>query len=89
MSRNLSHDPKIPCDNLPLPSNVTTMELTIKTYEWKIFEFTRMLIRPKSDHFLPLSVFLLTDSLTHSCLVDLNEVNLADEDDYLMKAIVW
>ena len=46
-----------------------------------------MLIRPKSDHFLPLSVFLLTDSLTHSCLVDLNEVNLADEDDYLMKAI--
>ena len=37
--------------------------------------------------FFPLSVFLLTDSLTHSCLVDLNEVNLADEDDYLMKAI--
>ena len=48
ISRNLSHYPKIPCDNLPLPSKVTTMELTIKAYEWKIFEFTRLLIRPKS-----------------------------------------
>ena len=46
-----------------------------------------MLIRPKSDHFLLLSVFYLTDSLSY--LVDLNAVNLADEDDYSMTAIVW
>ena len=36
-------------------------------------------IRPKSDHYLFLSV---TDWLTDPCLVDLTDVILADEDDF-------
>ena len=41
---------------------------------------TILFIRPKPDHCLPLS---LTDSLTHSCLVDLTVVTLAFENCYL------
>ena len=37
----------------------------------------KFIIGPESDHCSPLS---LTDSLTHSCLVDLIDVNLACED---------
>ena len=37
----------------------------------------KFIIGPESDHCSPLS---LTDSLTHSCLVDLIDVTLACED---------
>ena len=39
----------------------------------------KFIIRPKSDHWLPLS---LTDSLTDCCLVDLINAILACEDAY-------
>ena len=42
-----------------------------------------LFIRPKSDHWQYLSVtHPLTDSLTHSCLVNLIDVTLAFEDAY-------
>ena len=41
-----------------------------------ILKRSQIFIRPKSDHWLPLSV---TDSLTDSCLVGLTDVTLAFE----------